>query len=115
MQDRRATRDPETERRAAERVAVRCEVEFLCGGVLYVANAENLSVQGAFVATEVGVPHGLPVDVSLTLDDVADPIKIVGKVVRVARRRDERPGFAIEFDALDDATRARLQQAVESS
>ncbi len=112
MRDRRSTGHVDTERRGAERAAVRCEVEFLVGGVLYVATAENLSVKGAFVATELGVFHGLSVDVSLTLDEAADPIKLVGKVVRLARRRDERPGFAIEFESLDAATRERIQTAI---
>jgi len=88
-------------------------VEFLVGGVLYTATAENLSVKGAFVAAEVGVCDGLPVDVSLTLDEASDPIKLVGKVVRLARRRDERPGFAVEFESLDDATRARIGAVTE--
>lgn len=115
MQDRRASGSVETERRSAERASVRCDVEFLVGGVVYVATAENLSVKGAFVATELGVFHGLSVDVSLTLEDAADPIKLVGKVVRLARLRDERPGFAIEFESLDDATRARIQSAIQSA
>jgi len=112
MRDRRSTGRLETERRSAERVPIRAEVEFLVGGVLYVAPAENLSVMGAFVATELGVFHGLSVDVSLTLEEAADPIKLVGKVVRFARRRDERPGFAIEFEPMDDATRERIEAAV---
>ena len=66
-------------------------MEFLVGGVLYEATAENLSVKGAFVAAEVGTCDGLPVDVILTLDEVSDPIKLVGKVVRLARRRYRLP------------------------
>jgi hypothetical protein len=89
-------------------------VEFLVGGVLYEATAENLSVKGAFVAAEVGICDGLPVDVSLTLDEVSDPIKLVGKVVRLARRRDERPGFSVEFEYLDEITRARIRAVTEA-
>ncbi|MEM9173776.1 MAG: PilZ domain-containing protein [Myxococcota bacterium] len=114
MEDRREPRSGALERRGAERFEIRADVEFLVGGVLYVATAENLSTQGAFVATEIGVFHRMPVDVSLTLDPDAEPLKLVGKVVRLARRRDERPGFAIEFDAMDDATRARIEQAVDA-
>ncbi len=112
MRDRRSTGRGAAKRRSADRVAIRAEVEFLVGGVLYVATAENLSVKGAFVATELGVFHGLSVDVSLWLDEAADPIKLVGRVVRFARRRDERPGFALEFEAMDDATRERIRAAI---
>lgn len=112
MFNRRAKPEERVERRGAQRADVRCEVEFLCGSVLYVATAENLSVSGAFVATEVGVFYGQPVDVKLTLDDASDPIKVVGKIVRLARRRDERPGFGLEFESIDDVTRRRLERAV---
>ena len=112
MEDRRETRPVDVERRGAERFAVRADVEFLVGGVLYEATAENLSIKGAFVATELGVFHRMPVDVSLTLEEGTEPLKLVGKVVRIARRRDERPGFAIEFDPMDDATRERIESAL---
>ena len=114
MDERRESWNEEAERREAERFAVRADVEFLVGGVLYVATAENLSVKGAFVATEIGVFERMPVDVSLSLDATSEPLKLVGQVVRLARRRDERPGFAIEFAAMDDATRARIEAALPS-
>lgn len=113
MRDRRATRPGDTDRRAAPRVAMRCEVEFLVSGVAYSATAEDLSMKGVFVATEVEVFDGLPADVTLYPEDGAGPIKLVGTVVRLARRRDERPGFAVEFGTMDDAIRARIQAATE--
>ena len=64
MQERRATRDVDTDRRTASRIPVRCEVEFLVGGVTYSATAEDLSVKGVFVATEVDVTE----DSTLTSD-----------------------------------------------
>lgn len=93
---------------------MRCEVEFLVGGVTYSATAEDMSTKGVFVATEVEVVDGLPADVSLFPEDDSEPIKLVGTIVRLARRRDERPGFAVEFGSMDDATRARIRAAVES-
>lgn len=118
MLDRRGKRAPELDRRSASRGAVRCEVEFLVCGVTYSATAENLSTRGVFVATELEVFDGLAADVSLFLEgdtpgDEVEPIKLVGSVVRVARRRDERPGFAVEFDSIDEGTRARIEQALQ--
>ena len=115
MQDRRATRQDATDRRTAARVAMRCEVEFLVGGVTYSAMAEDLSLTGVFVATEVEVFDGLPADVSLSLEDESDPIKIAGTIVRLARRRDERPGFAVEFGSIDEATQARIRSAIQDA
>jgi len=112
MRDRRSTGEVESDRRSASRVPFRCEVEFLIDGVTYAANAENLSVRGVFVATEMEVFDGLPAHVSLVLEDESDPIKIVGSVVRLARRRDERPGFAVEFGSIDEATRARIESVI---
>lgn len=114
MQDRRSTREVEADRRSASRIPVRCEVEFLVGRICYSATAENLSLRGVFVATEVEVFDGLAADVTLYLNDDTDPIKLVGSVVRVARRRDERPGFAVEFGSIDDATRSRIQGAIQA-
>lgn len=118
MRDRRGKREVELDRRAASRAAVRCDVEFLVCGVTYSATAENLSTRGVFVATELEVFDGLAADVSLyfegdEVEAVSEPIKLVGSVVRVARRRDERPGFAVEFDSIDERTRARIEQALQ--
>lgn len=116
MRNRRPDRSGQAERRCAPSSSdVRCDVEFLVSGVLYEASAENLSVRGAFVAAEVCVYDGLPVDVRLTLDEANDPIQLAGKVVRLARRRDERPGFAVEFEYLDDVTRARIRAVTEAA
>jgi Tfp pilus assembly protein PilZ len=87
-------------------------VDFLVDGITYSAQAENLSERGVFVATEMEVFDGLEAHVSLYLDDASDPIKIVGSVARLARRRDERPGFAVEFGSLDETTRARILSAL---
>lgn len=116
MRVRRSGRSGKTEGRSAPPCShVRCDVEFLVSGVLYEASAENLSVRGAFVAAEVSVYEGLPVDISLTLDEASYPIQLVGKVVQLVRRRDERPGFAVEFEYLDDVTRARIRAVTEAA
>jgi hypothetical protein len=115
MQDRRALRGVDTDRRTAPRIPFRCEVDFLVSGVTYSAMAENLSLQGVFVATEVAVFDGLQADCSLYLGEAHDPIKIVGSAVRVARRRDERPGFAVEFGSISEETRARIRESIESN
>ena len=112
MRERRTTGEVEPDRRAASRFPVRSEVEFLIDGVTYSATAEDLSLRGIFVATEMEVFDGLEAHVSLYLEGDSDPIKIVGSVVRLARRRDERPGFAVEFGAIDESTRTKLLSAI---
>ena len=113
MRDRRISNEVAPDRRGGARVPIRCEVEFLLGGITYSAMAENLSLRGAFVATEVEVFDGLAADVTLYLDEGADPVKLVGSIVRLNRRRDERPGFAVEFESVDEATQARIREAVD--
>ena len=112
MRERRNRQEENADRRNISRVPYRCEVDFLVGEVNYSAMAENLSPRGVFVAAEVFVPDGLPADLTLWLEGESDPIKIVGSVVRLARRRDERPGFAVEFVSLDEATLARINTAI---
>jgi hypothetical protein len=43
------------------------------------------------------------------------PAKASGLVVRGHRRRDDRPGFAVEFDGIDDATYPRIDRLVEQA
>ncbi len=63
--------------------------------------------------TETPAPEHAAVDLTLHLSDGPEPAKASGRVVRVACRQDDTPGFAVEFDGLDDATCSRIDSLVE--
>ncbi len=92
---------------------LRTLVTCLIGGESLPAATANLTSNGCFVETETPVPESAVVELTLHLSDDPEPAKASGRVVRVHRRQDERLGFAVEFDCIDDATCSRIDRFVE--
>ena len=115
MAERRRSGGTVRERRRAQRPPLRTGVTCLFGGESLSAIATNLTAAGCFVETETPVPENAVVELTLYLSDDPEPAKASGRVVRIHRRQDERPGFAVEFDCIDDATGSRIDRLVESA
>ena len=113
MEERRRSGEAVLFSRQTPRAPLRIEVTCLFGGGSLFAITTNLSATGCFVETETPVPKHTAVDLILHLSDDSKPAKASGLVVRVHRRRDDRPGFAVEFDGIDDATCSRIDSLVE--
>ncbi len=114
MRERRGSGEIVLQRRRALRLPLRAEVTCLFGGgVTLSAATANLTSTGCFVETETPVPDSAVVDVTLYLSDDPEPAKASGRVVRVQCRKGDRPGFAVEFDCIDDATCSRIDDIVE--
>ncbi len=113
MGERRESSTSVLERRRAQRPPLRTLVTCLFGGESLSATAANLTSTGCFVETETPVPDSAVVELTLHLSDDPEPAKASGRVVRVHRRQDERLGFAVEFDCIDDATCSRIDRLVE--
>ena len=113
MRERRRSGGTVLERRRAQRPPLRTEVTCLFGGESLFAATANLTAAGCFVETETPVPESAVVELTLHLSDDPEPAKASGRVVRVHRRQDERLGFAVEFDCIDDATCSRIDRLVE--
>ncbi len=115
MDERRTTGAIILDRRRASRIPVRCDVRCVHGGASFSATARNLNRYGVFVETEERVEEQAPVEISLYLPDgEAAPAKVMAQVARLARRRDEAPGFGANFESVDDATVARIEAAVKT-
>jgi hypothetical protein len=113
MRERRKSGEIVLQRRRAQRAPFRTKVTCLLGDVTLSAATTNLTSAGCFVETETPVPDNVVVDLTLHLSDDPEPAKASGRVVRVERRRDDRPGFAVEFNCIDDATCSRIDDLVE--
>ena len=113
MRERRGSGEIVLQRRRAMRLPLRTEVTCLFDGVTLSATTANLTSTGCFVETETPAPHLALVDVTLHLKDDPEPAKASGHVVRVQRRQGDRPGFAVEFTCVDDATCSRIDDLVE--
>ena len=113
MRERRKAGEIVLQRRRAQRAPLRTEVTCLFGDVTLSASTANLTSTGCFVETESPVPDSAVVDLTLHLSDDTEPAKASGHVVRVERRQDDQPGFAVEFNCIDDATCSRIDDLVE--
>ncbi len=113
MRERRRSGEAVVERRRIPRGPLRTKVTCLFGGVSLSAATANLTATGCFVETETPVPKNAVVELTLHLSDDLKPAKASGRVVRVHHRQDGRPGFAVEFEGIDDATCSRIDSLVE--
>ncbi len=113
MRERRKSGGAVLERRQVQRPPIRTEVTCLFHGVTLSATTANLTSTGCFVETETPAPESAVVELTFHLSDDPEPAKASGRVVRVHRRQDERLGFAVEFDCIDDATCSRIDRLVE--
>ena len=113
MRERRGSGEIVLQRRRALRLPVRTEVTCIFGAVTLSASTANLTSTGCFIETEFPVLESAVVDLTLHLSDGPEPAKVSGHVVRVQRRQDDRPGFAVEFNCIDDTTCSRIDDLVE--
>ncbi len=116
MSDRRARGEIMLHRRRASRTPIRFDVQCALGDASFEATARNRTPYGIFVETEEAVSRGASLELALHLpDDEGAPAKVTVEVRRLARRRDETPGFGADFVALDDDTARRIAAAVEAA
>ena len=113
MGERRRSGETVLERQRTPRAPLRTLVTCLFGGESFIAMTTDLSTVGCLLETETPVPENAVVELTLHLSDDPEPAKASGRVVRVHRRQDERLGFAVEFDCIDDATCSRIDRLVE--
>ena len=112
------------ERRGHQRYDIMAHVRVKHGTVNYILDVTNVSLSGVFVST-IGLPRagqfsaGQTIELNLFLSDVAENVRVFGRIVRMVDRDDPPArGFGVEFvDANDEARRgiALLVEAARSS
>ena len=115
MQERRSRGDFVLERRRTPRIPFRVGVRYSLADTEGDGSTENLTVHGFFLNTDALPPLDAAVELRLNLPDDGEPAKASGRVVRIARRKDESPGFAVEFEQLDPSVRQRIAVLVEQA
>jgi uncharacterized protein (TIGR02266 family) len=115
MRERRSSGDFVLERRRTPRPPLRIPVSCSFAGVGGAGSTENLTVHGFFLRTDTPAPLDTAVELALDLPDHGEPVKTTGRVVRLARREDDTPGFAVEFEHLDESARKRIAVLVEQA
>jgi type IV pilus assembly protein PilZ len=110
-EDRQGARN----RRRSDRIELMVRVDYKTVDELFSEFARNINEGGMFVETETPPEPGAAVALQFRIPGSAEPIAVMGRVVRTsAGDRDEPPGMGIEFENLDAQSRALVNQLVRS-
>ena len=113
MREQRAPGEIILERRSHPRLPLRVDVTCNVTAACFPGTTTNLTVAGLFLETDTPVPLGAEVELTLELPGDGEPLKASGRVVRLAQRKGELPGFAVEFVSLDDVACTRIDALVQ--
>ena len=115
MRERRTSGEIVLERRRTLRVPLRVDVTCYIAGACFTGTTANVTVHGLSLETETPLPPDSEVEVVIELPDDEKPVKVSGRVVRLAQRKEDSPGFAVEFDNLEEPARARIEALVDEA
>jgi len=104
------------ERRKYPRIKLITKVAHISEDKFHYYYSRDLSVGGIFLETENPYPEGSVLELEFPLPEVADKVRVKGKVVRVVeveeRHKGKIPGMGIQFIEMDAETRAILADFV---
>ncbi len=103
------------DRRSAPRIPFEAKVTLPLAGELFAAVAQNLSPQGAFLASDLPASELDSVILALEIRDGRAPIQLTGRVVRIVEECESTRGFAAEFDGVEDSDTQRILAATGHS
>ena len=115
MRERRTSGELVLERRRSPRVPLRVDVTCYIGGACFTGSTANLTVYGLSLETETPVPADAEVKVVIEMPGDEKPLEVSGRVASLARRKDDSPGFGVEFDDLEEPARARIAALVDDA
>lgn len=108
-----------SERREYVRLPLETEmmVRYGHGGQTFFGSCHDLSPAGIFVATKTPVPSGSTISMKFTLPGHDQPIKAVGRVVRIHRDTRSRStatpaGMHVLFTQMSEKTEAELKRFI---
>jgi uncharacterized protein (TIGR02266 family) len=104
-----------SERRHASRAPLVVRVDYSSVEALFSEFTRNINEGGIFIETESPAPIDQMVSLQFQLPGGSEPIKVSGRVVWSTPGGDgEPPGMGVEFENLDPAARARVNELVQS-
>ena len=110
-----------SERRRHQRYDIMAHVRVRRGTVNYILDVTNISLSGLFVST-LGLPRagqfsaGQSIELNLFLPDVAENIRVLGRIVRMVDRDDPPArGFGVEFVDVDEEARLGISLLVDTA
>lgn len=108
-QDRRSSGEIIVDRRDLPRWPIEVDVECNFAGAIVAGVTLNLTVDGMYVQTETPVPADTEVEVRLGLEGLPPKTHARGRVVRQHKRKQDVSGFAVEFDQVEPAAQACIE------
>ena len=104
---------PVVERRKSERAPIEVRVDYSTVDDFFSEFTQNINEGGMFIETESPAALDSLVQLQFNLPGQDEPVKATGRVVRVVPPGSaEASGMALEFEELDSATRARINEIV---
>jgi uncharacterized protein (TIGR02266 family) len=108
-------RGAESEKRRSERAPLVVRVDYTTVDAFFSEFTANINEGGLFIETENPPPAGTAVVLNFKLPGEEEPIRSNGRVVWTAGEgAAEGPGMGIEFEHLDAAARARIDEVVRN-
>jgi type IV pilus assembly protein PilZ len=105
----------EAERRRSNRADYVVRVDYKTVDELFSEFARNINEGGLFVETDAPPGVGCLVALEFKIPGSAEPIQVMGRVVRASQgEHDEPPGMGIEFENLDDQSRDLINGLVRN-
>ena len=104
--------------REDKRVSIGLQVEYVKSGKAISAFTKDISVRGMFIITRETLPVESEIEVSFTLPETTNPLKVGGKVIRELKDAENGHyvgGMGISFAKVDKKTQKAIEHFVESS
>jgi type IV pilus assembly protein PilZ len=109
------TAGDDSEKRRSERTPLVLRVDYTTVDAFFSEFTANINEGGLFIETEAPPPAGTAVLLNFKLPGEEEPIRVHGRVVWTrVQGGDEGPGMGIEFENLDRAACARIDQVVRN-
>ena len=108
----RAVRESEhqVEKRRHDRAPVVVRVDYSTVDSFFSEFSRNINEGGLFLETDAPHPADTLVSLQFQLPGSEEPVRVMGRVVRVSDG--DSPGMGIEFENLDAGNRARIDELV---
>ena len=107
--------ESDAEKRRSARTPLVVRVDYTTVDSFFSEFTANINEGGLFIESESPPPAGTAVVLNFKLPGEEEPIRVHGRVVWITSRGGpESPGMGIEFESLDRAARARIDQVVRN-
>ena len=105
------------EDRSDHRIDIQLLVDYKCDGNYLFDFCKDLGSGGVFIQTKKPLPSGSPIDLTFTIPDSKETVKIKGQVSwvqnEITERNDLTPGMGVQFSDFSGDQRKVLHDFVE--